>query len=47
MGRGRKERYYDIKNHPDCYALMCEDHHKAYDAGVLPETEFLETGDWK
>jgi hypothetical protein len=47
IGRGRKERYYDIRNHPDSYALLCEDHHKAYDAGVLPESEFLEVGKWK
>jgi len=30
-GRGRKERYYDIKNHPDCYALMCTKDHKEFD----------------
>lgn len=28
-GRGQRKRYYDIKNHPECYTLMCkEDHHK-------------------
>ncbi len=27
-GRGRKERYYDIKNNPDSYTLLCEDCHK-------------------
>ncbi len=27
-GRGRKERYYDIKNNPDSYILLCKNCHK-------------------
>ncbi|WXG46987.1 MAG: hypothetical protein WED05_10070 [Candidatus Atabeyarchaeum deiterrae] len=27
-GRGRKERYYDIRNNPDSYKLLCIKHHK-------------------
>ena len=27
-GRGRKERYYDIKNHPNSYKLLCKKCHK-------------------
>lgn len=30
-GRGRKERYYDIKNHPLAYIPLCVDCHKRYD----------------
>ena len=39
-GRGRKERYYDVKYNPDCYCLMCEDCHKYYDS-VLRDEEAL------
>ena len=30
-GRGRKERYYDIKNNKDCYMLLCKACHKSMD----------------
>lgn len=30
-GRGRKERYYDVKNHPESYNLLCEDCHAEFD----------------
>lgn len=30
-GRGRKERYYDIKKHPDSYRLMCKTCHHDFD----------------
>jgi hypothetical protein len=30
-GRGQRKRYYDIKNHPDCYTLMCKKDHKDFD----------------
>lgn len=30
-GRGRKERYYDIKNNPTSYILLCKYHHKILD----------------
>lgn len=30
-GRGRKERYYDIKKHPDKYMLVCHVCHVTYD----------------
>ena len=26
IGRGRKERYYDVLRNPDCYALTCKEH---------------------
>jgi len=26
--RGRKERYYDIINNPDCYICLCKKHHR-------------------
>ena len=29
--RGRAERIEDVLNHPDCYTLLCEDHHSDYD----------------
>ena len=29
--RGRAERIEDVLNHPDCYALLCEDHHSDFD----------------
>lgn len=31
-GRGKKKRYYDIKNNKYCYALFCIIHHKEYDS---------------
>ena len=34
-GRGRKERYYDVNKHPDCYMFLCEKCHRKYDAGLL------------
>lgn len=30
-GRGRKERYYDIKNNKDHYVLVCKSCHKELD----------------
>jgi hypothetical protein len=30
-GRGSWRRYRDIKDHPDCYLLLCQDHHKILD----------------
>jgi len=33
-GRGRKERYWDIKKHPGSYALFCKYHHTEYDSYV-------------
>jgi len=30
-GRGSWRRYNDIKNNPDCYLLLCTDHHKILD----------------
>jgi hypothetical protein len=37
-GRGRKERLSDVSKHPECYALLCEECHRAFDSGaVLPE----------
>lgn len=34
-GRGRKERYYDIKKNPQSYMLLCKKCHKEYDNGRL------------
>ena len=33
MGRGRKERYYNIKNNPTKYWLGCKYCHQDYDRG--------------
>lgn len=47
-GRGRKERYYDILNHPTHYALLCGGKigetgcHEAYDSGNLELRNFFE-----
>ena len=30
-GRGRKERYYNIKNNPASYMLLCRSCHEAFD----------------
>jgi hypothetical protein len=30
-GRGRKERYYDVKRNISAYILLCKPCHKAYD----------------
>ncbi len=35
MGRGKQRRYYDIKNHIECYRLMCKTHHKQFDDGEI------------
>jgi len=39
MGRGRKERIYDIMRHKECYTLLCHRHHEEYDSNGfdLPE----------
>jgi hypothetical protein len=39
MGRGRKERVYDIIRNPKSYTLLCRKHHLEYDANEydLPE----------
>jgi len=33
-GRGRKERYYDIKNNPDSYVLLCPSCHRTLDKTI-------------
>ena len=38
MGRGRRERYYNIIKHPDCYRRMHHDCHEYYD-NVLKDNE--------
>ena len=30
-GRGQYYRLKDVFDHPDCYVLLCVDHHKEYD----------------
>ena len=32
MGRGRKERFYDLLRHPDSYIVLCHGCHEAMDA---------------
>lgn len=32
MGRGRKQRYYDIIKNPDKYVPLCEYHHRIFDS---------------
>ena len=43
-GRGRQARYYDIKNNPDCYRLMCKKDgqgcHHDYDKKEVSVLEF-------
>lgn len=31
-GRGMPQRYHDIKKHPDCYVLLCREHHTELDS---------------
>lgn len=31
IGRGRKERYYDVLYNPQSYILLCKECHKKYD----------------
>lgn len=31
LGRGRKERYYDVINNPDDYVLLCKTCHREFD----------------
>lgn len=31
-GRGKKKRYYDIKNNKECYILLCKDCHLDLDS---------------
>ena len=47
-GRGRKERYYDVVKHPDCYILLSKDCHKKFDNGELNLADFnrFECTDW-
>ena len=35
MGRGSLRRLYDIRKHPECYALLCREHHLQFDAGLI------------
>lgn len=48
-GRGRKERYFDIKKNPESYALFCKYHHEEYDGYVKDieekRIEFLQKDD--
>lgn len=47
-GRGRHERYFDVKNHPDCYALLCGGDdgisgcHRGFDDGMISLNSFFE-----
>ena len=33
MSRGSRKRYYDIKNNPGKYELLCKECHKSLDSG--------------
>ena len=35
-GRGGRNRYYDIKNNPDCYKLLCCNCHDVLDGRADP-----------
>lgn len=47
-GRGRHERYFDIKAHPDAYALLCGGEngmsgcHEMFDNGLLSLDNFFQ-----
>lgn len=51
MGRGRKERYYDVMRNPDAYVLLCGDVrdligvsvgcHKKFDRGEITLEDIL------
>lgn len=36
MGRGSYNRIRDVRDHPECYALLCKECHKLFDSGQLP-----------
>lgn len=31
MSRGSRKRFYDVKNNPNSYRLMCKRHHDVFD----------------
>ena len=35
MGRGRKERYLDVRRNPRAYVLLCRRCHRLYDMKLL------------
>jgi hypothetical protein len=35
-GRGLPQRYHDVKNHPECYILLCHGCHEDLDRGEMP-----------
>jgi hypothetical protein len=35
-GRGLPQRYHDVKNHPECYVLLCRECHEDLDRGLIP-----------
>jgi len=41
-GRGQRKRYYDIKNHPDAYTLMCKKHHEKFDHQYEDKLKWLQ-----
>jgi hypothetical protein len=45
-GRGRADRYHDIKRHPECYQLMCRRHHVLFDADYWSRRA-IERLEWK
>jgi hypothetical protein len=42
-GRGQGERYYDIKNNPESYLLLCKDCHHTVDHAKLESVHFNES----
>lgn len=49
-GRGRTDRYYDVKRNPECYVLLCRSHHRRiderhWDYGAKQDPRELEAGE--
>jgi len=43
MSRGSWKRYYDIKNNPDCYEILCIPCHNDFDCGKYEYDEVTKT----
>ncbi len=41
-GRGMPQRYYDIRNNPQCYVLLCQRDHKKLDGRTWNYTDPVE-----
>lgn len=36
QSRGSYNRIRDVRDHPECYALLCEECHRLFDSGKIP-----------